>query len=181
VFLQLVYRIYRIDLAGPVPVQEPGGSDLTFRLLTADDRDIIRKIEADHEWFRGQLADKIRAGGLCLVALDGSKLAGFNLIGFGRVYIPLLNMHRVFHKKDAWSEHIAVDKDLRQKGCGAQLRYRIFEELRKRGYRRLYGGTLASNTASLRLASKVGFRQTVDIHYVRILGRERWQYRRVKS
>jgi GNAT superfamily N-acetyltransferase len=179
VFARRVYRIYRIDLARATTAHDRDVPGLAFRLLNPDDHDAIRQIEENHEWLRGQLKEKIRAGGLCLAAFEGARLAGFNLVGFGEVDIPLLNMRRAFHKGDAWSEHIAVERTVRQKGCGSLLRYRIFDELRKRGYRRLYGGALTSNSASLALARKVGFREIVDIRYTRILGKDSWQYQRV--
>lgn len=180
VFSTRVYRIYRKDLSHASAVHERDVPGLTFQILTPDDQDTICQIEKKHEWLRGQLKAKLQAGGLCLAAFAGDKLAGFNLIGFGRVRIPLLDMTRLFRQGDAWSEHIAVEKDSRQTGLASQLRHRIFDELRQRGYRRLYGGTLRSNIASLRLARKMGFREIVDIRHIRLLGKGTWQYRRVK-
>lgn len=127
------------------------------------------------------MKENLRAGALCLVALQGEKVAGFNLIGFGEVSMPLVNKQRIFRKGDAWSEQIAVMKDFRQLGLGSQLRYRIFEELGRRGYKRLYGGALTSNVGSLKLARKMGFREIIDIHYFRILGRDIWRYKKVKQ
>jgi hypothetical protein len=43
-------------------------------------------------------------------------------------------------------------------------------------YRRLYGGTLRSNVASLGLARKVGCREIVDIRHLRLLGQGTWRY-----
>ena len=174
-----VYRIYRKDLSDASPGEAPEVPGLTFRILTPEDHDAIGQIEERHEWLRGQLKAKLEAGGLCLAAFAGDTLAGFNLIGFGSVRIPLLEMTRRFRPGDAWSEHIAVEKDRRHTGLASHLRHRIFAELRQRGYRRLYGGTLRSNVASLGLARKVGCREIVDIRHLRLLGQGTWRYRRV--
>lgn len=176
-----VYRIYRIDLTEPRPSALCDEQGLSFRILDPDDHQAISQIEKVHEWLQGGLKESIRAGALCLVALQGEKVAGFNLIGFGEVFMPLVNKKRTFRKGDAWSEQIAVMKDFRQLGLGSQLRYRIFEELGSRGVKRLYGGALTSNVGSLKLARKVGFREIIDIHYFRILGRDIWRYKKVQQ
>ena len=176
-----IYRLYRIDLdkgKEPVRIEADG---LTFRILNGGDDRAIQQIENAHEWFRGELKETIKSGALCLTAFDGDSVAAFNLIGFGEVFMPLVHKKRTFQQKHAWSEHIAVDKEYRQRGLGAQLRYKIFEELRSRGYTRLYGAALTSNIASLKLARKVGFREIVDLHYICVLGRDFWRYKRVKQ
>ena len=80
----------------------------------------------------------------------------------------------------AWSEHIAVRKEFRKTGLGAQLRLRIFHELKKIGIRTLYGGTLQSNVASLALARSVGFTEIADIHYRKFFSFQKWRYERVR-
>lgn len=181
IYVRQVYRIYRIDLTKPVHSAESGGHGLTFSILGAADDRAIHQIENVHEWLRGGLKESIQFGALCLAAFEGDVVAGFNLIGFGEVFMPLVNKRRTFHQGHAWSEQIAVHKDFRQKGLGALLRYRIFEELGRRGFKRLYGGALTSNIASLKLARKVGFREIVDIHYISVLGHDTWRYKRVKQ
>jgi GNAT superfamily N-acetyltransferase len=175
-----VYRIYSIDLTKPHVSPGSDGHGLTFRILSGDDDRAIDQIENVHEWLRGGLKESIKCGALCLAALEGDFVAGFNLIGFGEVTMHLVNKRRAFRSGQAWSEQIAVDKAFRQRGLGAQLRYRAFEELRGRGFKRLYGGALTSNIASLKLARKVGFREVVDVHYWRVMGRDSWRYVRVK-
>jgi GNAT superfamily N-acetyltransferase len=181
VYAHHVYRIYRIDLTEPHVPAEPEEHGLIFKILDPDNDRAIDQIENLHEWLRGRLKESIKSGALCLTAFEGECVAGFNLIGFGEVFMPLVNKKRTFRKQHAWSEQIAVHKDFRQRGLGAQLRYRIFEELRGRGFKRLYGGTLPPNIASLKLARKVGFREIVDLHYTRILGYDTWRYKRVKQ
>lgn len=180
VYAHRVYRIYRIDLTIAQALPETEGHGLIFKILDQDDDRAIDQIENVHEWLRGGLKESIKSGGLCLTAFEGDFVAGFNLIGFGEVFMPLVDKKRVFRKRHAWSEQIAVHKDFRQRGLGAELRYRIFEELKRRGFKRLYGGALTSNIASLKLARKVGFREIIDIQYSRVLGRNFWRYKKVK-
>jgi GNAT superfamily N-acetyltransferase len=181
VYAQQVYRIYRIDLTKPHVPAESDAQGLIFRILSPDDDRAIDQIENVHEWLRGGLKESLKHGAMCLTAFEGEFVAGFNLIGFGEVSMPLVNKKRVFRKQHAWSEQIAVHKDFRQRGLGAQLRFRIFDELTGRGFKRLYGGALTSNIASLKLARKVGFREIVDLHYMRIFGHDIWRYKRVKQ
>lgn len=176
-----VYRIYRINLEKSARACANTAMGFVFRLLSAEDFGPIEQIESVAEWLRGKLRARILSGDLCLVALEGEKVAGFNLITFGQVFIPLINLRRTFRPGEAWSEHIAVRKEYRQRGLGSHLRYGIFDELRRRGTKRLYGGTLRSNLPSLRLARSVGFSEVLDVSYRRILGLEFWRYTRVRN
>src|SRR5260370_6866545 len=114
------------------------------------------------ELFGGQLKDKVEAGQLCIVALDEEKIVGFNLINFKQATLVLVNLKKELRRGFAWSEHIAVRKEFRRTGLGSQLRYRIFEELKRRGIRRVYGGPLRSKPAPLKLTTSVGFQQISD-------------------
>lgn len=173
------YRLYKIDLQRP-QISEPNVLDkLEFRILSCTDADSIDEVERMSEWLHGDLASQLKEGALCIAAFEHEKLVGFNLISFGNVYMPLINLHRGFRRNEAWSEQIAVSKEFRKKGLGANLRYRIFQELRNRGYRKLYGGALVDNIPSLKLAQRVGFRIFVDITYTRTLNSRKWQYKRL--
>jgi GNAT superfamily N-acetyltransferase len=181
VYFRQVYRIYRINLAATKPIEVPGKGDFTFRILTAQDAGLIAQIENIAEWLRRQLQGKIEAGQLCLVALDGEQVAGFNLIDFEQANLALVNLQKKLRRGFAWSEHVAVKKEFRRTGLASQLRYRIFEELKRRGIRRLYGGTLRSNAASLRLTRSVGFKEIGDIYYRKFFSFESWEYKRIRA
>ena len=179
VYEHQVYRIYRIDLGEAPPAGVDPRDRFRFRLVESGDEDALDQIRRYAEWMRDDVAEKIAAGSICLVGLDDDKVAGFNLVSFGEVEIPLLRMRRRFPDDAAWSEHIAVFKAYRRRGLAGQLRSRIFEELRRRRVKRLYGGALIWNTGSLGLARHLGFTETVDVHYHRVLGMEFRDYRRV--
>lgn len=196
IYFRQVYRIYRIDLVDAAPPVdwsvnpfEPGpftpgpfkSGPFQFRMLSPRDEDEIEQIEEAAEWMRGRLQNAIAAGQPCLVAMDGKRVAGFNLIRLDHASLVLVNLTRKLHPGCAWSEHIAVQREYRRSGLGAQLRLRIFEELKQRGVSRLYGGTLVTNAASLRLARSVGFREIADVHYRKFFSLEKWRYERVRE
>ena len=181
VYFRQVYRIYRINLDATKPPEELKNHNFTFKILTAQNVDMIAQIESIAEWLRGQLTEAISAGQMCLVALDGDEVAGFNLINFDHATLVLVNLKKKLRRDFAWSEHIAVKKKFRKTGLGSQLRFRIFQELKRRGIRRLYGGTLRSNIASLNLARSVGFKEIGDIHYRKFFSFEKWRYKRVRG
>jgi GNAT superfamily N-acetyltransferase len=181
IYFRQVYRIYRIDLVATKPLEDSGKHNFTFKILTPQDGDMIAQIENNAEWLRRQLQGKISAGQLCLVALDGEQVAGFNLIDFEQANLVLVNLQKKLRRGLAWSEHVAVKKEFRRTGLASQLRYRIFEELKRRGIRRLYGGTLRSNAAALRLTRSVGFKEIGDIYYHKFFSLESWQYKRIRA
>jgi GNAT superfamily N-acetyltransferase len=181
VYYRQVYRIYRVNLDPTKPPEYLNHQNFTFKILTPQNVDMIAQVENIAEWLRGQLKDAIAAGQLCLVALDGGEVVGFNLINFNHATLVLVNLKKKLRRDFAWSEHIAVKKEFRRKRLGSQLRIRIFQELRKRGIRRLYGGRLRSNTACLALTGSVGFKEIGDIYYRKFLSFEIWRYQRVRG
>jgi GNAT superfamily N-acetyltransferase len=181
IYFRQVYRIYRINLDEINPSANFETQRLTFKILTAENADMIAQIENIAEWLGGRLTKALSGGQICLVALDGDQVAGFNLINLDQATLVLVNLEKKLRPGSAWSEHIAVKKEYRKSGLGSQLRYRIFDELQKRGIRRLYGGTLRSNIASLSLARSVGFKEISDIHYRKLLSVEKWRYKRVRG
>jgi len=180
VFDSTVYRIYGMDLEKTVIPKRQDG-ELVYRLIAPSDTDWILRIEALEEWLEGRLASKLAKGNLCLVAMDGNVVAGFNLVGFGEVHMPLVNGKRNFRNGSAWSEQITVNNKYRGKGLGSELRYRMFAELKRQGYKKFYGGTRSDNQANLKLTRKVGFKEIADIQYVKLLTRERWRLKRVRN
>jgi GNAT superfamily N-acetyltransferase len=181
VYFRQVYRIYRIDLDAAKPPEDPNDHNFRFQVLTTQDVEMIAQVENIAEWLRGRLTNAIANGQVCLVALDADEVAGFNLINFDHATLVLVNLKKKLRRGFAWSEHIAVKKKFRKSGLGSQLRFRIFQELKRRGVRRFYGGTLRSNTASLNLARSVGFKEIGDIHYRKFFSIEKWWYTRVRG
>ena len=174
------YRIYMIDLDNfhNKPVNN---NDFIFKLINKNDIDIIQQIEDMEEWLQGKLSAKLQSQGLCLVALDRENVAGFNLVAFGEVFIPLINMEKMLEEKEAWSEQITVHKSYRRKGLATELRYRVFNELKKRGVRKFFGGTLIGNEPSLGLANKVGFQCIADVRYIKVFNFSRRNHKELSN
>jgi len=177
-YRNITYRIYRVDLTA-VPAQKSGDSTLQFRLITRDDVGLIRQIEAMTEWLEGKVADLIASEGLCLAALDNDTVAGFNLVTFREGCLLLLDYNRKLKSNEAWSQQITVHSAYRRLGLGTELRYRVFEELRKRGFKKMYGGTRIDNKANLGLTRKTGFREIADVNYFRLFQRSKLRFKRV--
>lgn len=178
VYADRTYRIYRRELGvEEYPEVRTGG--IVLRVVGAGETGALGQIEGMEEWLEGILPG-IMSHGLCIGAFDGSRVAGFNLIAFDDVFVRLINLKRRLRPHEAWSEQITVHKDYRKHGLGSALRYRAFAELRQRGIRKFYGGTLASNLPSVKTAEKVGFRFFVDVRYRKLLKWDRRTYRRVK-
>ncbi|HLJ23772.1 MAG TPA: GNAT family N-acetyltransferase [Candidatus Acidoferrales bacterium] len=180
IYFRQVYRIYRIRLDTTRAMDTVGGQGFTFQILTPQDTELIAQVEDIAEWLRGRIKQKLASGQLCLVALEGKKLAGFNLVNLKEASMQLVNLRVKLRSGAAWSEHIAVRKEFRRSGLGGQLRQRMFEILRSRGIRRFYGGTLPSNEAALRLTRSVGFQEIGDVQYEKLLSRENWHFKRIQ-
>jgi len=178
VFESRIYRIYRIHLNRYEPPNTDNGG-FVLRLLDQGDEKIISQIENMEEWLSGKIREKLLSESICLLALDGDQLAGFNLVSFGSVDMPIVRMTRKFRSNEAWSEQITVSSDYRGRGLATILRQSIFIILKERGIVRFYGGTLPLNTANRKLSKKVGFQEIADISYRNILNYRTWTFKRV--
>ena len=156
------YTIYAIDLHAPPATRSVPQNDLDYVLLNVHDEALIDQVERSAEWLHGKVRSRLADGAVCLAAVKEGKLAGFNLIAFHEAYIPLLRLTRTFRPGTAWSDHIAVARPFRRGGVAQSLRLRTFEELRRRGIRKLYGGSLSTNAAALELAQRLGFREVAE-------------------
>jgi hypothetical protein len=177
-YVQRTFRVYRIDLSTEqFPENVPEG--VLLRLIDTEDTDAISQIENMEEWLYGKVLGKL-SHGLCVVAFDGTRVIGFNLVVFGDAFIPLLNLHKHLRPHQAWSEQITVLKTYRKQELASALRYRVFSELQKRGIQTFYGGTLTTNIPSQKLATKVGFQFITDVQYIKILNRERRIWKKIE-
>ena len=183
VFDKSNFRIYCIDLdSWKVPEDlENQLSKFTFKLITPSDEDIIHQIEWTEEWLMGKLKDALDERRFCLVALDNNELAGFNLISFKKIYIPLLQKERILNDDEAWSDQITVKEEYRRQGLACNLRYRIFSELKNRKIKKLWGGTLIHNHASLALARRAGFCFVEDVHFTKLFWFKKWRHIEIKD
>ncbi len=113
------YLIYKKDLRRYVPNEKTNPAfEYKFYESQNINENVVKQILAMEEWLADKMKFLLEHGGLCLVALDKDKVAGFNLVSFNEVYMPLLEMKKKFRKDQAWSEQITVSKDYRKQGIG---------------------------------------------------------------
>jgi L-amino acid N-acyltransferase YncA len=176
IFTKRIYRIYRKDLRNLLLEQPSIADGFQYREVKEGDLNYIKEIENIAEWLLGCLKRMLENGAYCITLMENEKIIAFNLINFNNIYMPLINYHKNFNTYSAWSEHIWVIKKYRKSGIATKLRKKIFWELSQRNIKWLYGGSLLSNKASLRLASKLGFKSIININYVRLFGCEKWNF-----
>ncbi|MEN8142663.1 MAG: GNAT family N-acetyltransferase [Thermodesulfobacteriota bacterium] len=174
------YRIYAIDITG-FNGSLPEDGDFTYKLVDADDIDCIDQIECMEEWLWGRVKNKLENGFLCLAAMDGPTVAGFNIVALEEGSLPLVHFTRKLRPHESWSVQITVRKNYRGKKLASTLRNRIFAILRDSGVKKLYGGTNVSNVASLQLARKVGFKELADYRYRKVFNNTRFTCTRVRT
>lgn len=181
VYESTAYRIYRKEIDPSVDTGKQPPHPFKLHVLCTSDGAFISQIEEMEEWLAGKVLEMLNGGSLCVLLLDGDKVAGFNLFSVGEVYMPLVKTKRTFRSHEAWSEQITVHKDYRGMGLATILRLQAFLELGNRGIRKFYGGTLPSNITNRKLSKKVGFREIADIHYRKVLGSTSWCVKRVRD
>ena len=61
----------------------------TFKCVDKNDDDMIVQIVDMEEWLQDELTPRLAAGNaLCMAAMKGKIVAGFNLVAFKEVYVP---------------------------------------------------------------------------------------------
>jgi GNAT superfamily N-acetyltransferase len=176
IYFHNVYRVYGIVLENARSVCD-SNINFDFVVLNKNHHGLIHQIEHMEEWLQGKLIDKLSAGGLCVAAVDNGRVAAFNLVAFGNVYLPLVEMNKQLKPDEAWSEQITVKKDYRKRGLASEIRHQVFNVLKQQGIKRLYGAALVENTGSLKLAARVGFTELKDIYFYKVLGRRIWKHK----
>lgn len=179
VFQCRTYRLYRADL-NKVVVPAVTDASFAFRFLEQGEEKYFPQIERMEEWLKGHLEFILQHGGRCLVALDKTTLAGFNLVGLQEIHIPVVDYRRPLRRRQAFSVQITVSKAYRGRGLGTTLRLEVFRALRAQGFRYFYGGTDIHNEANLALCRKVGLEEIANIRYLKILWIERTTVRRFR-
>ena len=179
-FYTRAYTIYRADLGDLIL---PGATDesLVFRFLEPTEKNFLIQIQQMEEWLDTRLDAILESGGKCLAAIDGTRVAGFNLVSFQQIHLPVIQFTRALRPGGAYSEQITVSKAYRGRNLGSTLRLELFRALKAQGTRSLYGGTDVNNHANLALCRKVGLKGIVDIRHFRIFGLERKLIKRRRS
>lgn len=179
-FVSNIYRIYGIRTES-ILESKSVGSHWRFHLLHEREESLIRQVEDMAEWIEGRLSSKLRRGSLCLVAAEGDRVAAFNLVSVGNIWIPLINLSFQLTEDQAWSEQIYTNHNFRRKGVATELRRLILVELKSRGIHWLLGGALKDNIPSLQLARKTGFTELGDVYYTQFFSRPRWRYEELRN
>jgi len=177
---QRTYQLYRADLLRiRIPVRPDSG--FVFRLVAPHELNIIRQIEEMEEWLDGLLIRLLRGGSICLAALDGDRVAGFNIVSFKTIYLPVVRYQHQLQSGEVFGEQLTVHRAYRGRGLGSALRYEMFRLVRDRGKRNFYGGTDVHNKANLALCRKVGLRVLAEVRFRKMLWYETTTVRRVSS
>lgn len=180
IYKEKAYLIYKKDLRKYEPVNKNNPA-FTFKFFTKENltENIKKQLTEIEEWLIDRIDFIFEHKGICLVALDNDNVAGFNLVSADEVYIPLVEIQRKFKPYQAWSEQITVRKEYRSKGLGSVLRFKMFDELKSRGFKSLYGGTMWDNWSNIELSKKVGFTIFLKIKFTRILKNKKYQFERI--
>jgi Acetyltransferase (GNAT) family len=155
--------------------------NFTYKFINANDAEIINQIEGREEWLRNKLMDKLNKDCICLVALFDKKVVGFLLVNLNEFYIPLIHLKRSLRSNECFGDQITIDKIYRGTGLVSSLRIRMFKELRKRGIKKIYGGTHISNIATRKSVNKAGYKYLTDALFFKFLKCKGTRFRRIRN
>lgn len=164
IYYRRTYLLYKVDLLN-IDIPKIDEAGLQIRYIDHSEHTIISQIIEMEEWLEKRIYEILDGNGKCLVALDGNKVAGFNLVSFNKIHLPVVHYEFQLGPEEAFSEQITVNIDYRGKGIGSKLRYSLYTNLIAEGKRVLLGGTDIHNKANLALCRKVGLKVIAKITY----------------
>ncbi len=178
IFYCRTYLLYRADLRKE-DTPPAVGTAFALCLLQPEDVELVKQIQRMEEWLACRIESVLQGGGICIVALDGDTVAGFNLISFQEICLPVVCFSRSLRPGKAFSIQITVANRYRRRGLGIALRLEAFKTLRAKGMRYLYGGTDIHNRANLALCRKLGLQGIAEVRLLKIFWRKKTFLRRV--
>jgi hypothetical protein len=146
---------------------------VTIRPLRPDEYAYIAQIVEMEEWLENTIANRITQNGICIVAIKGGQLIGFNLIAYDWIELPLLKIKVDMRSDEAWSEQISVKKEYRKKGIANEMRKATYKILKQKRIVKLYGHRAGYNYASKMSASKFTKNEILYAQYNKILRHEK--------
>jgi hypothetical protein len=172
-FLFRNFIIYDKDLTklNNVRLQNP---KLKFSFISEDNPEILEELEEISGFSRDLIMERLQTGSDCLVAMEGNKVVGFNMVSFGNVYIHYLEQYMNLLESEAWNEQISVSNQYRYQGIAADLRNVMFKHLKEKDYARCIGGTLQINVKARMLARRTGFIEREKVTFIRMLKRKKY-------
>jgi len=152
---------------------------LEFSFISEDSHEILQQIEELNGISQDFVTKKLVDGGECLVATDTARLAGFNLVSYGDIYMHYLERNLMLSNSEVWSEQIFASQPYRQAGVATDLRHIMFHHLAKKGYTKLIGGYLPYNVGAGILAKNLGFVEKEKVTLVKIFGWKKYLVHRL--
>ena len=152
---------------------------LEFSFISEDSHEILQQIEELNGISQDFVTKKLVDGGECLVATDTARLAGFNLVSYGDIYMHYLERNLMLSNSEVWSEQIFASQPYRQAGVATDLRHIMFHHLAKKGYTKLIGGYLPYNVGAGILAKNLAFVEKEKVTLVKIFGWKKYLVHRL--
>ena len=176
----IVSIVYKVDLEN-IDLKAVNKSDFFLKLVNIKDINLINQIEEMEEWLQDKMKSKLLTNGICMAFLHKDKVIGFYLASLGEVFLPLLKLKVTLRLNEAWGEQITIHKSYRRKGLAAELKNRIYIELKERGINTIYAAAAVYNKATLKSAEKFSFNQLVKVQYLKIFNSKRLRYSKLTS
>lgn len=156
-------------------------SGIRIRTLQPHEHAYFSQIVEMEEWLENKISNRIEENGVCIIALTGDEVIGFNLIGFDWVELPLLRIRVQLKKDEAWSEQISVKKEYRKQGVANEIRKVTYDILKQKRIIKLYGHRASYNYASKMSAKKFTKNEIVSARYTKFLMREKIDFINLKN
>jgi ribosomal protein S18 acetylase RimI-like enzyme len=99
-----------------------------------------------------------------------SQIIGYNKTGFSRVYITDFGREYLFPEDTAFTYDTYVHPEYRNRNYGAFLLNNVCRQVKKMGYKSIWGHIPPWNTASVAMHQKVGFVKQRRINYYWVAG-----------
>lgn len=138
----------------------------TFHVATIDD------IQKEQNYYDGLYTKEhaiqlLQNGNRLLLLKVNEKIATYQWLEFKKVKIKWLDLHFDIPKYFAYYKSTYTIPELRGTGLGLKTNNKVLHSLKKEGFNHLVNAIDPTNTASIKLCAKVGFKEYQRVHYRR--------------
>ena len=140
------------------------------RLLATTLDEVQKKQDYDDGWSRHKedAMDRLQRGHHLFRVEENGKWVSSQWVETKEGIIPYFDMRLRLPEDTVYITHVYTPRERRGSGIAHELGRRISQYLKRDGYRRSVIVIDPTNTASIRLARKLGYREYQVVHYIRV-------------
>jgi L-amino acid N-acyltransferase YncA len=155
VFVEFDFKNLRMDWENPYSIIFEKYDEKDYKLLD----DTLKSIETiERPFTMDEVNHRLETGHMLFIAKKNNKIIGFFWVATNYIEVPYFHASMHLNKEEAVDYNSYMVEEYRGKRINSALKAYAFENLKQKGYKRVFGYIKTTNKSSLRANELVGFR-----------------------